>query len=534
LSNINGDITLITKSGEKMSKKRRSSIVNIIIILFLFLVPFSLAQNYSQSGGTVTKTGQTYTSTVSDISGVCVSNNGTLTLLNSSIKTSGNTTSTDSSSFYGLNAGVLANSSSTINLSGCNISTSGTGANGVFASGQGSSIVLTNDTITCANQLGHGVDATNGATLTLTNVLIHTAGGSSAAIATDRGGGTINVTGGTFSTTGTTAPGIYSTGAITVSGAAISATGSEGAVIEGANSINLTNTILSGSVKRGIMIYQSMSGDAKGTQGTFTMTGGSFTAYSGPLFYVTNSTGIIKISGVTTAVTSGVLIDAAADTWGTPGSNGGTVKFTADNETILGNITCDNISSIAVTLQNSTTLTSAIDSAAVSIDATSKWIVTGKSYIASLTDESGISGNAITNITGNGNNVYYNPGLSGNSYLGNKTYTLVNGGYLLPDGTTTGINDINSSAPTTFGLNQNYPNPFNPSTVITYSIPKSGFVTIKVYDILGNEIATLVNEEKSAGNYSVQFFGGKLSAGIYFYRMQSGNYSQTRKLILQK
>jgi hypothetical protein len=517
-----------------MREIRIFSRIIIVIIFFFLFIPLTPGQNYSQSGGTVTKTGQAYSSSVSDLSGVFVTSTGTLTLSNSSVITSGNTTSTDSSSFYGLNAGVLANSASTIYLSGCNISTSGTGANGVFASGPGSSIVLTNDTITCTNQLGHGVDATNSATLTLTNVIIHTAGGSSAAIATDRGGGTINVTGGTFATTGTTAPGIYSTGSITVSGAAISATGSEGAVIEGANSITLTNTTLSGSVKRGVMIYQSMSGDASGTQGLFTMTGGSFSAATGPLFYVTNSTGVIKITGVTTAVTSNVLINAAADQWGTTGSNGGTVIFTADSEAISGNITCDNISSISLTLQNKTTLTSTIDSAAISIDASSKWIVTGNSIITTLTDASGISGTTITNITGNNNNVYYNSALSGNSYLGGKTYSLVNGGYLMPEGAVTGVAGNKSSVPVKFLLNQNYPNPFNPSTIIEYQIPVNGMVTIKVYDAMGREIKTLVNVYKSAGSYSVSFDASKLASGIYLYQLQEGNFISTKKMLYLK
>jgi tartrate-resistant acid phosphatase type 5 len=83
-------------------------------------------------------------------------------------------------------------------------------------------------------------------------------------------------------------------------------------------------------------------------------------------------------------------------------------------------------------------------------------------------------------------------------------------------------------------LMQNYPNPFNPSTEIKYTIPKSGFVTIKVYNLLGREVATLVNEEKAAGNYSVTFNGANLSSGVYFYTMQEGDFLQTKKLVLLK
>lgn len=85
-----------------------------------------------------------------------------------------------------------------------------------------------------------------------------------------------------------------------------------------------------------------------------------------------------------------------------------------------------------------------------------------------------------------------------------------------------------------FSLSQNYPNPFNPITTIRYSIPKESFVTIKVYNVLGKKIATLVNERKSIGNYSVVFNSRNLSSGIYFYRIVSGTYSATKKMIILK
>ena len=85
-----------------------------------------------------------------------------------------------------------------------------------------------------------------------------------------------------------------------------------------------------------------------------------------------------------------------------------------------------------------------------------------------------------------------------------------------------------------FILKQNYPNPFNPRTTIKYQIPKISFVTIKVYDVLGKEISTLVNEEKPAGNYEVEFTGDGLPSGIYFYQLRAGNYIETKKMVLLK
>ena len=83
-----------------------------------------------------------------------------------------------------------------------------------------------------------------------------------------------------------------------------------------------------------------------------------------------------------------------------------------------------------------------------------------------------------------------------------------------------------------FSLSQNYPNPFNPATRISYELPVSGLVTLKVFDILGRELSTLVNEEKAAGKYQVDFSSSSLSSGIYFYTLTSREYSKTRKMVL--
>jgi hypothetical protein len=100
---------------------------------------------------------------------------------------------------------------------------------------------------------------------------------------------------------------------------------------------------------------------------------------------------------------------------------------------------------------------------------------------------------------------------------------------------TTAVEQI-SELPQNYNLKQNYPNPFNPSTKINFSIPQLGFITLKVYDVLGNEVATLVNEYKPAGTYNVEFTinNVQLSSGIYFYRLQAGDYVETKKMLLLK
>ena len=91
-----------------------------------------------------------------------------------------------------------------------------------------------------------------------------------------------------------------------------------------------------------------------------------------------------------------------------------------------------------------------------------------------------------------------------------------------------------TSVPLKFNLSQNYPNPFNPSTKISYSLPKESYVTLKVYDVLGKEVATLVNEKESAGNYEIDFDASGFSSGIYYYKLVAGNFSQVKKMILIK
>ena len=91
-----------------------------------------------------------------------------------------------------------------------------------------------------------------------------------------------------------------------------------------------------------------------------------------------------------------------------------------------------------------------------------------------------------------------------------------------------------TSIPGKVELQQNYPNPFNPSTVITYSLPVSSHVILKIYDVLGREVRTLVDEKQNGGSHNVIFQGADLPTGVYFYRLQAGAYSETKKLLLMK
>jgi len=100
--------------------------------------------------------------------------------------------------------------------------------------------------------------------------------------------------------------------------------------------------------------------------------------------------------------------------------------------------------------------------------------------------------------------------------------------------TTTGVNSSSSQVPGTFTLSQNYPNPFNPSTQINYEIPTTSLVTLKIVNILGQVVATLVNEKQEAGSHPVTFDASKFASGVYFYQLTAGNFNATRKMVLMK
>ena len=135
----------------------------------------------------------------------------------------------------------------------------------------------------------------------------------------------------------------------------------------------------------------------------------------------------------------------------------------------------------------------------------------------------------------------------GSNYLDNEMGFGINHSYTLKDGPAvtilnkfgvqapvTGVAKDNNAKPFTYALSQNYPNPFNPSTTIKYSVPKAQLVTLKVYNVLGQEVATLINREQVAGNYKYNFNASQLSSGIYFYTLKAGNFVSTKKMILLK
>ena len=325
-----------------------------------------------------------------------------VTVSNTAVTKTGDSGQGDEADFYGDNAAIFAANGGTLNLSNIVVKTDGTHANAVFSYGEGTTVNVSDSYIETSGNCSGGIMTTGGGTMNAENLTINTSGNSSAAIRSDRGGGTVTVTGGSYTTSGTGSPVIYSTADITVNNAEMESTASQGVVVEGKNSVTLNNVELTADNNtknsdksdyyQAVMIYQSMSGDADEGTSSFTMNGGKLTNANGDIFFVNNTATTIDLTDAEIINNGdGVFLRAAAAGWGSEGSNGGHVNMTAADQEINGDMVVDEVSELNLYLKDSSAFTGAInsDGAAgsvyVEIEEGSKWVLTGDSYITSLT-----------------------------------------------------------------------------------------------------------------------------------------------------
>lgn len=397
----------------------------------------TLTGAYTVDGTEKTSSNEAIETAKANENAVLVKNNGKLNISGATIKKSGDSTSTDESNFYALNSAVAATSKSTISISDSTLTSAAEGANAIFAAGSNSKITASNVTINTTGNSSRGLDATFGGTIIADKMNITTKGAHCAPVATDRGEGNITITNSTLNAAGDGSPCIYCTGNIKARNVNGTATGSQAAVIEGKNSITLNKSNLTGAGKNGIMIYQSTSGDAAVGVGKLTSKNSTITSNStGEMFYITNTDAEVDLTNTTLNFSSGILLNAAGNStnnWGTPGSNGGNVTLNGTKQKLTGDITCDKISKVICKLKKSTILKGSIDkentgNVTISLDSSSKWIVTGTSYITSITDKKA----SLSNIVSNGNTIYYDSSNKTNRWLKAKTISLSDGGKLTP------------------------------------------------------------------------------------------------------
>ena len=370
-----------------------------------------------------------YTSSNADENVISVSGNIDVNLSNINVSKTGDSAGGDNTSFYGTNSAILAKDGANLTIKNVKITTNATGANGVFSYGgsattnnsssDNTTINISDSTITTTKDNSGGIMTTGGGIMNATNLTINTAGTSSAAIRSDRGGGTVTVNKGTYKTTGKGSPAIYSTADITVKNATLEATASEGIVIEGKNSVTLenveltdTNNTLNGqsTTYKNIFLYQSMSGDAASGEATFTSKNSTITTNQGDSFYVTNTTAsiILENNKITNNDSKGNFLRIQKDSWGKSGSNGGVVTLKLINQEVNGDIVVDSISKLDMTLSSSN-YKGAINNSnegevSITLDKNSTITLTRDTYIKSLSNEDTTN----SNINLNGYKLYVN------------------------------------------------------------------------------------------------------------------------------
>ena len=304
----------------------------------------------------------------------------------------------DSSDFYGTNAAVIAQNGGSLNITDSKICTDAAYANAVFAYGEGSTVNISDSTIETSEHNSGGIMVTGGGTLNADNLHITTQGGSSAAIRSDRGGGTITVNGGTYETNGSGSPAIYSTADITVNDAVLDSGVAQAVVVEGMNSVTLNNVDATGDntvqnsdkteLLQAVMIYQSMSGDADTGKGVFTMNGGTLTSKNAGMFFVTNTVAEINLDNVKLNYATDDLLRIQAEGWGNEGENGGQVTLNANDQSLSGIITLDDNSNLNLYLNGDSNFNGSFDNSGkvyVELNDKATWTLTADSSITALT-----------------------------------------------------------------------------------------------------------------------------------------------------
>ena len=391
---------------------------------------------FTADGTSQESSGVSIEATDADQNAVLAQNAGTATVSDCSITKSGDDTDGDRCNFYGANSIALAvNEGSTVVLDGCTMSATSEGSNAVFATDSAVAYV-NNCTIQTEAGNSRGLDATYAGVVVASQVDITTNGQHCAACATDRGGGTISVVDSTLSTAGSGSPLLYSTGNIQAHNVTGTAAGSQIAGMEGLNTILVdnctlesTNTGLTGSdpVANGVIIYQSTSGDAESTTGetaTFQAVNSTLKSAiaSGAMFYFTNTAADVLVCNSeldfdSSAAKLAYVAGNDANSWGTPGSNGATVNFTARNQELAGDVCADTVSTLnmyvvsgstwegAASIEDNANGSTSTAPLTVSVDANSTWTVTADSHVSALNVAAGgvvqdASGNTVTIVAG--------------------------------------------------------------------------------------------------------------------------------------
>ncbi|NSG81757.1 hypothetical protein HFM85_05000 [Blautia schinkii] len=372
-------------------------------------------------------------STGTDENAALVSSGANVTFNNVDItRNSSDSTGGDNSSFYGVGAALLATEGNAY-VKGGTVNTDAAGGAGLFAYGDGT-VYAADTTIKTTQDTSGGIHAAGGGKLYAWELNVETNGESAAAIRSDRGGGTMVVDGGTYTSNGEGSPAVYCTADIAVKDATLTANGSEAVCIEGLNSLHLFDCDLTGNMSDlsqndsiwTVILYQSMSGDSEVGNSTFQMDGGTLTSQNGGVFYTTNTESDITLNAVDITYNNDneYFLRCTGNNnergWGESGANGADCDFTAISQDMEGDVIWDTISQLDFYMTDGSNLTGVIiddESFAgnggdgycnVYVNNDSTWTVTGDSTVSTLSNAGTIvddSGKTVT-IKGTDGTVY--------------------------------------------------------------------------------------------------------------------------------
>ncbi|MZD05903.1 hypothetical protein GTW43_12520 [Streptomyces sp. SID5785] len=352
-----------------------------------------------------------FSARTADRSAVLVSGPGTLSTRDSGVHKSGRTTSVTASGAQGLNAAVLVRDGGGLALSGGEMTTSGRGATGVFATGEDTRATMSANRITATGASARGVTAARGASLALRYTEIRTAGAQSPPVAAGPGGGRVTVSGGTMTSAGCGSPGVLTAGDVSLSGTLFTVANSEAFTVEPGGSLSLEN-VRSSAAAGGVLLRGS-------GETSYTMEGGSLQAAEGDVFTVRETVADVRLKGRAEVTTKDGALLRVRDS--------GSVTFEAEDERLHGDVLVSD-GSAAVRLTGSTRLDGRVKGASLSLGAGTRWTVGGDSRVEELTLRGGVSPSDV--IVGNGHDVSYDRAASPG--LGGRTYRLAGGGVLRP------------------------------------------------------------------------------------------------------
>ncbi len=423
------------------------------------------------NGGVKAMSHAAVASTAPDMSAIYVERNAQLSLDTVDLSAAGDASLVSDSRAAGLDSALLVGSAAAVTVTGGHISTTGKGANAAFVSDAGSKLSLKGTALTTHAGDAYGIEATGGGSVLGDGLTVATTGDRGTAVAVQTPNSQAVLTGSQLSTEGAAANAFFVAGTLNATGVTAHTAAADGVLAEKARTVTLTDTSLSAG-GYGAMLYADneagrdgaaapdggghggghrggavagpaapsptqnpdpaqVSDDAPLHRTAFTMTGGSLKSHKAD-FCVTNLHAEITLDHVALQSDGGILVRSAADQWGLVGRNGGDVHLVTHHQDLTGDFTTDVISSIAVSLNDGSTLTGATTpNVDVDMDASSHWVLTGDTNVGKLVDAA-IAGDSVPNITGNGHTLTYDH--RHNPQLANKTYSLAGGGQLVPGG----------------------------------------------------------------------------------------------------